>query len=72
MTVTLVSSVQSSRCANQIEEVCRDVEKTINQTVQNTLNSLERDCDQISQIVDEKLREDRYDQHFPPGVGVVA
>ncbi|XP_070203944.1 uncharacterized protein [Littorina saxatilis] len=48
----------SSRCANQIEEVCKDVEKTINQTVQNTLNSLERDCDQISQIVEEKLRED--------------
>ena len=56
--------LQSSRCANQIEEVCKDVEKTINQTVQNTLNSLERDCDQISQIVDEKLREDRYDCMF--------
>ncbi|KAL8571529.1 hypothetical protein ACOMHN_056824 [Nucella lapillus] len=49
---------RGSRCANQIEEVCKDVEKTIKQTVQNTLNSLERDCDQISQIVDEKLRED--------------
>jgi BMFP domain-containing protein YqiC len=43
---------------NQIEEVCKDIEKTINQTVQNTLNSLERDCDQISQIVEEKLRDD--------------
>ncbi|XP_076452849.1 uncharacterized protein LOC143288351 [Babylonia areolata] len=49
---------KGSRCANQIEEVCKDVEKTINQTVQNTLNSLERDCDQISQIVQDKLRED--------------
>lgn len=50
---------QGSRCANQIEEVCKDIEKTINQTVQNTLNTLERDCNQISQIVEEKLREDR-------------
>lgn len=50
---------QSNRCANQIEEVCKDIEKTINQTVQTTLNSLERDCDQISQLVEEKLREDK-------------
>ena len=59
MNIVWCVAVQGSRCANQIEEVCKDVEKTINQTVQNTLNSLERDCDQISQIVDEKLREDR-------------
>ncbi|KAK3773109.1 hypothetical protein RRG08_016212 [Elysia crispata] len=49
---------KGSRCANQIEEVCKEVEKTINQTIQNTLNSLERDCDQISQLVDDKLKED--------------
>lgn len=49
---------KGSRCANQIEEVCKDIEKTINQTVQNTLNSLERDCDQISGLVEEKLRDD--------------
>ncbi|CAL1532253.1 unnamed protein product [Lymnaea stagnalis] len=49
---------KGSRCANQIEEVCREIEKTINQTIQNTLNSLERDCDQISQLVGDKLRDD--------------
>lgn len=49
---------KSSRCANQIEEVCKEIEKTINQTIQNTLNSLERDCDQISQLVEDKLRQD--------------
>lgn len=48
------------------------MEKTINQTVQNTLNSLERDCDQISQIVDEKLREDRYDLEFYPCCQIVG
>lgn len=51
---------KGSRCANQIEEVCKEIEKTINQTIQNTLNSLERDCDQIYQLVEDKLREDRY------------
>ena len=37
---------------NQIEDVCKDIEKTINQTIQNTLNHLERDCDEIGQQVD--------------------
>ena len=43
---------------NQIEEVCKDVEKTINQTIQNTLNSLEKDCDSIEQLVDEAINKD--------------
>merc|ERR1712029_357013 len=46
------------RCVNQIEEVCKDVEKTINQTIQNTLNSLEKDCDAIEFLVDEAINED--------------
>ncbi|KAL4223617.1 hypothetical protein ACF0H5_017086 [Mactra antiquata] len=46
---------KGSRCANQIEEVCKEVERTINQTIQTTLNSLERDCDQIARTVEEKL-----------------
>ncbi|XP_059163178.1 uncharacterized protein LOC131946434 [Physella acuta] len=49
---------KGSRCVNQIEEVCKEIEKTINQTIQNTLNSLERDCDQITLMVGDKLRED--------------
>jgi len=46
------------RCVNQIEEVCKDVEKTINQTIQNTLNSLEKDCDSIESLVDEAINTD--------------
>merc|ERR1712142_752854 len=46
------------RCVNQIEEVCKDVEKTINQTIQNTLNSLEKDCDAIEFLVDEAINKD--------------
>ena len=40
-----------TRCANHIEEVGKEIEKTINQTVQNTLNALERDCDHIAELV---------------------
>ena len=43
---------------NQIEEVCKDIEKTINQTIQNTLNSLEKDCDSIEKLVDEAINKD--------------
>lgn len=45
---------------NQIEEVCRTIEKTINQTVQNTLNSLEKDCELISEAITDTLMNDRW------------
>ena len=45
------------RCVNQIEEVCKEIEKTINQTIQNTLNTLERDCDNIAARVDTMVAE---------------
>ncbi|XP_068678171.1 uncharacterized protein [Montipora foliosa] len=44
-----------ARCANQIEKVCQEIEKTINQTIQNTLNTLEKDCEKIANLVDKKL-----------------
>ena len=43
---------------NQIEDVCKDIEKTIGQTIQNTLNQLERDCDNISSLVDTAIATD--------------
>ena len=33
----------------------QDVEKTINQTIQNTLNTLEKDCEKIGALVDEAI-----------------
>ncbi|XP_048476683.1 uncharacterized protein LOC125487980 [Rhincodon typus] len=44
-------------CVNQIQEVCTTIEKTINRTVQNTLNQLEKDCDLIITTADCKLQE---------------
>ncbi|KAJ8414182.1 hypothetical protein AAFF_G00050520 [Aldrovandia affinis] len=45
-----------SHCVNQIDEVCKTIEKTINQTVQNTLNSLEKDCEAITWAITYTLR----------------
>ena len=49
---------QIVRCVNQIEDVCKDIEKTINQTIQNTLNTLEKDCEKIAQLVDKQIEDD--------------
>uniref|UniRef100_A0A8D0CQ93 Si:ch211-11k18.4 n=1 Tax=Sander lucioperca TaxID=283035 RepID=A0A8D0CQ93_SANLU len=58
-TIYIPNPNKPSRCVNQIEEVCRAIEKTINQTVQNTLNSLEKDCELISEAITDTLSNDR-------------
>uniref|UniRef100_A0A8C9UWZ9 Si:ch211-11k18.4 n=1 Tax=Scleropages formosus TaxID=113540 RepID=A0A8C9UWZ9_SCLFO len=58
-TIYIPNSNKSSRCVNQIDEVCKTIEKTINQTVQNTLNTLEKDCEVISQAIVDTLTADR-------------
>ncbi|KAM4535412.1 uncharacterized protein V3H82_025182 [Fundulus diaphanus] len=58
-TIYIPNPNKPSRCVNQIEEVCRTIEKTINQTVQNTLNSLEKDCELVSEAITDKLLNDR-------------
>ncbi|CAD5120755.1 DgyrCDS9315 [Dimorphilus gyrociliatus] len=54
----------NSRCVNQIDDVCKDIEKTINQTIQNTLNTLEKDCNAIAELIDKKLEKDRLDSLY--------
>lgn len=55
---------KTSRCVNQIEEVCKEIEKTINATIQTTLNQLEKDCNEIAEAIDEKLRIDDEDRAY--------
>ncbi|XP_069944512.1 uncharacterized protein [Cherax quadricarinatus] len=57
-TIYIPNPNKPTRCVNQIEDVCKDIEKTINQTIQTTLNQLERDCEQISTLVDEAVEAD--------------
>jgi len=52
-------NTKSTRCVNQIEDVCKDIEKTINLTIQNTLDQLEKDCDIIVDQVEKKIDRDR-------------
>ena len=55
----MVFALQKTRCANQIEDVCKEVEKTIKQTIQNTLNSLEKDTDTVIDSINQKLHSDK-------------
>ncbi|XP_034046904.1 uncharacterized protein si:ch211-11k18.4 [Thalassophryne amazonica] len=59
-TIYIPNPNKPSRCVNQIEDVCRTIEKTINQTVQNTLNSLEKDCELIIKATSDTLVNDRW------------
>ncbi|XP_014352876.1 uncharacterized protein LOC102357408 isoform X1 [Latimeria chalumnae] len=58
-TIYIPNPNKPSRCVNQIEEICKTIEKTINLMVQNTLNQLEEDCQTITETVDRKLIDDR-------------
>ncbi|GAB1602618.1 uncharacterized protein LOC115226123 [Argonauta hians] len=51
-------TTKNNRCVNQIDEVCKTIEKTINLTVQNTLNTLEEDGKKIVRMIDNKLEMD--------------
>lgn len=55
----LLLIVQSPRCENQIDELCREIEKTINHNIQNTLNTLEKDGDAIVDRIDHRISADR-------------
>ena len=47
-----------SKCVNQIETLCKDIETTINLTIQNTLNALENDCDKLLESGQQKIDDD--------------
>lgn len=57
-TIYISNPNKPSRCVNQIEDVCKTIEKTITQTVQTTLNTLGRDCQRLTESIESKLRED--------------
>ncbi|GIY62311.1 uncharacterized protein CEXT_676741 [Caerostris extrusa] len=47
---------------NKIEDVCKEVEKTIHRTVQNTLNTLEQDCQRIENAIVNEINVNQYRQ----------
>ena len=42
-----------------VVQVCKDIEKTINATIQNTLNALEKDCDEVANKIAALVEEDK-------------
>jgi len=57
-TIYINKDDKPKRCVNQIQHVCEEISKTINMTLQKTLNQLEVDCEQIQTLVDEKIEID--------------
>lgn len=50
--------IRKTQCVNQVSTVCSQIEKAINSTIQNTLNSLEKDCDQVTELIVAKIATD--------------
>ncbi|XP_065054289.1 uncharacterized protein LOC135683068 [Rhopilema esculentum] len=57
-TIYIPSLTDRPRCENNIDAVCKAIEKTINQTIQNTLNTLEKDCFAITSKINEIVEAD--------------
>ncbi|XP_040212134.1 uncharacterized protein LOC120943092 [Rana temporaria] len=57
-TIYIPNPNKPSRCINQVEDVCKTIEKTITQTVQTTLNTLGRDCQKLTESIENALQED--------------
>jgi len=57
-TIYINNDGKPKRCVNQIQHVCEEISKTINMTLQKTLNQLEVDCELIQTLVDEKIQID--------------
>ncbi|GFY73380.1 hypothetical protein TNIN_405881 [Trichonephila inaurata madagascariensis] len=61
-TIYLPNPNKPVRCVNQIEDVCKEIEKTINRTVQNTLNTLELDCQRIEKAIVNEINDNQRKQ----------
>lgn len=55
----LIFVSKKTGCANQIDDLCNYIEKTIKQTIQNALNTLEKDSDMLIEMVNDTLNKDR-------------
>jgi hypothetical protein len=53
--------LQQIQCVNQVEVVCQDLERTINQTAWKTLNILERDCNTLTVLIEKHLEQESED-----------
>jgi hypothetical protein len=47
-----------TKCLNQIDEIHEQIEKTINFTIQNGLNTLDKDYNQVISLIEKKIEKD--------------
>jgi len=57
-TIYVPNMGRETTCVNQIDHVCKEVEKTIASTIQNTLNTLEKECNTIADKIDYLIQQD--------------
>lgn len=50
--------IRETQCVNEIDTVVNQIEKAINYSIQNMLNSLEKDCDQVLELINSKVDDD--------------
>lgn len=63
-TIYVPNLSRQSTCVNQMDEVCQEIERTINATVQDSLNTLTKDCAAIEQFLATTLENDSNDLKF--------
>jgi len=49
---------KQTRCCNQIEDVCKDIEKAMKLTIRSTHNTPEKECSDVSCNIDGMIEED--------------
>jgi predicted GTPase len=59
-TIYLPNVATNTSVPNALEDVCKEIEKTINANVQRSLNQLETDCNKLKVTMDTILSEDQH------------
>lgn len=55
-TIFIPDKAKDSNCVNEIDEVCRDIEKVVNDTVQLSLNNLKKDCHSVLEALNTSVK----------------
>ena len=56
--------LQQTRCVNQIDDVCKEIERTINRAIQNTINTLEKDANTLEEQTNLRLKLDDESRNY--------
>lgn len=57
-------NAKPTRCVNQIDDVCKEIERTINRAIQNTINTLEKDANTLEEQINLRLKLDDESRNY--------